>query len=83
MRAGVPVVASGAGSLPEVLGDGALLVNPGEHEELAQALDACLTDEVLRSRMTDAGAARVAEFTWERCADGLEALYRDAAAGHG
>ena len=40
MRAGVPVVATRAGSLPEVLGDGALLVDPGDHDGLVEALDA-------------------------------------------
>jgi glycosyltransferase involved in cell wall biosynthesis len=84
MRAGVPVVATGAGSLREVLGDGALLVDPGNHEELAQALDACLGDEALRDRLVAAGESRAARFTWESCADGLEALYRDAHGGsHG
>jgi glycosyltransferase involved in cell wall biosynthesis len=84
MRAGVPVVATGAGSLREVLGDGALLVDPGNHEELAQALDACLGDEALRDRLVAAGESRAARFTWEGCAAGLEALYREARGGsHG
>ena len=80
MRTGVPVVATGAGSLPEVLGDGALLVSPGKHDDLAQALDACLTDEVVRDRLVAAGARRAEAFTWERCGDGLETLYRAAVA---
>jgi glycosyltransferase involved in cell wall biosynthesis len=83
MRAGVPVVATGAGSLREVLGDGALLVDPGHHEELAQALDACLGDEAMRDRLVTAGQSRAAQFTWEGCADGLEALYREARGGTG
>ena len=81
MRAGVPVVASGAGSLPEVLGDGALLVEPGTQEDLIEALTACLDDEAMRARLVAAGQQRAAEFTWERCGAGLEALYRDARAG--
>jgi glycosyltransferase involved in cell wall biosynthesis len=80
MRTGVPVVATGAGSLPEVLGEGALLVSPGHHDDLAQALDACLTDEGVRARLVGAGARRAEAFTWERCADGLETLYRAAVA---
>jgi glycosyltransferase involved in cell wall biosynthesis len=83
MRAGVPVVATRAGSLPEVLGDGALLVDVGDHEALAGALTACLSDEVERRRLIAAGAAWSARYSWERCGDGLEALYRDAAAGRG
>ncbi len=81
MRAGVPVVATRAGSLPEVLGDGALLVDAGDHEGLVEALDACVSDESLRTRLTAAGEAWSAHFSWERCGAGLEDLYRDAAGG--
>jgi glycosyltransferase involved in cell wall biosynthesis len=81
MRAGVPVVATRAGSLPEVLGDGALLVDVGDHDGLAEALASCLGDEVERRRLVAAGAAWSARYSWERCGDELEALYRDAAAG--
>ena len=55
MRAGVPVVATRAGSLPEVLGDGALLVEPGDHDGLAEALGRCLGDEAVRRRLIAAG----------------------------
>jgi glycosyltransferase involved in cell wall biosynthesis len=81
MRAGVPVVASRAGSLPEVLGDGARMVDPGDHDGLVAALDACLSDESLRAKLTEAGVAWSARFSWERCGAGLEELYRDAAGG--
>jgi glycosyltransferase involved in cell wall biosynthesis len=77
MRAGVPVVATRAGSLPEVLGDGALLVDAGDHEGLVEALEAGLGDEVLRGRLIAAGTDWCARYTWERCGAGLEALYRD------
>jgi glycosyltransferase involved in cell wall biosynthesis len=83
MRAGVPVVATRAGSLPEVLGDGALMVDPGDQVGLAEAVDACLTDETERARLIAAGTAWSARYSWERCGDGLEALYRDAADGRG
>jgi glycosyltransferase involved in cell wall biosynthesis len=83
MRAGVPVVATRAGSLAEVLGDGALLVDPGDHDTLAGALLACLADEALRHRLVAAGTAWSARFSWERCGAGLEELYRDAAGGAG
>ena len=81
MRAGVPVVASRAGSLPEVLGDGALMVEPGDHDALVDALDSCLADEALRAKLIAAGAAWSARFSWERCGAGLEDLYRGAAGG--
>ncbi len=79
MRAGVPVVATRAGSLPEILGDGALLVEPRDDDALAGALDRCLGDDSLRQQLAVAGVARSAAFSWERCAEELEVLYRDAA----
>jgi glycosyltransferase involved in cell wall biosynthesis len=79
MRAGVPVVATRAGSLPEVLGDGALLVDTADHDGLAGALDRCLTDQDLRGRLVAAGTRRAEAFSWEECANGLERLYEDLA----
>jgi glycosyltransferase involved in cell wall biosynthesis len=80
MAAGVPVVATRAGSLPEVLGDGAALVEVGDHEDLAKALDNVLGDAALRQRLITAGTARAATFTWDRCGEGLARLYHDVAA---
>jgi glycosyltransferase involved in cell wall biosynthesis len=79
MRAGVPVVATRVGSLPEVLGDGALLVDAGDRDGLAAALERLLTDDAARRGLVAAGSAWVARFTWESCGSGLETLYRDAA----
>jgi glycosyltransferase involved in cell wall biosynthesis len=81
MAAGVPVVATRAGSLPEVLGDGAVLVEVGDHEGLAKALDDVLSDARWRERLIAAGAARAATFSWERCGEGLARLYRDVVDG--
>ncbi len=78
MRAGVPVVATEAGSLPEVLGDGALLVPVGDIDALAAALDEAAHDGVTRLRLAEAGRGRALLFSWDRCADGLVALYRRA-----
>jgi glycosyltransferase involved in cell wall biosynthesis len=79
MRAGVPVVATRAGSLPEVLGAGALLVDSGDTEGLAAALEGCLADDSARRDLVTAGSAWAARFSWESCGAGLEQLYRDAA----
>jgi len=83
MAAGVPVVATRAGSLPEVLGDGAVLVDVGDDDGLVEALDRVIDDPALRERLVAAGAARAASFSWERCGEGLSRLYRDAAGGPG
>lgn len=63
---GTPVVASAAGSLPEILGDSALLVDPARHEHIAEALHTILTDEAEAARLRDAGFANVGKFSWER-----------------
>ena len=55
----------------------------GDHDGLAEALASCLGDEVERRRLIAAGTAWSARYSWERCGDELEALYRDAAAGRG
>jgi glycosyltransferase involved in cell wall biosynthesis len=81
MAAGVPVVATKAGSLPEVLGDGASLVDIGDRDGLAEALEQVLGDPVHRERLVAAGTARAASFTWERCGSGLAQLYREVADG--
>ena len=76
MAAGVPVVATDAGSLPEVLGDAAALVPAGDVDALAAALATALAlDGDARRAVVDAGRARAASFSWEACAAGLAELY--------
>ncbi|MDP3975269.1 MAG: glycosyltransferase family 1 protein, partial [Candidatus Jorgensenbacteria bacterium] len=65
---GCPVVASTGGSLPEVLEESALLVGPEQHEALAEALHAVLTDEGEAARLKAAGFVNVGRFSWERAA---------------
>jgi len=79
MAAGVPVVASRAGALPEVLGDGAHLVPPGDADALAEGLALVLSDDELRAGLVARGAAQAARYSWPACAAGLAELYRDAA----
>jgi glycosyltransferase involved in cell wall biosynthesis len=81
MAEGVPVVATAAGAVPEVVGDAAALVPVGDADALAAALLRVLDDDGERDRLVDAGRRRVALFTWERCASGLVEVYRDAVAG--
>jgi glycosyltransferase involved in cell wall biosynthesis len=85
MACGVPLVATTAGALPEVVGrDGetGLMVRPGDPGQLAAALDLALGDRALRERLAVAGRARVVErFTWLRTAKGLAREYRRVMAG--
>lgn len=79
MQVGVPVVASDAGSIPEVAGDAALLAAPDDVDALAAGLSAAIGDEAVRARLVRAGAARWPTFTWAACAEGMTDLYRRAA----
>jgi glycosyltransferase involved in cell wall biosynthesis len=77
MASGTPLVASRAGALPEVTGDAALLVPPGDPEELSAALGGLLDDPRARARLAARGLTRVRErFAWPAVAAATEALYR-------
>ncbi len=75
MACGVPVVASNASSLPEVVGDAGLLVDPLDVEGLAEALTRAVVDESWRAQAIGRGLARARQFTWTRAAEQLLAVY--------
>jgi alpha-1,3-rhamnosyl/mannosyltransferase len=66
--ANVPVLTSDVGAMREVAGNAAVLVDPNDPVAVARGLDELLADEDLRNVLRAAGTARVATFTWERCA---------------
>ena len=76
MEAGVPVVGVRAGATPETVGDAGLLVDPGDDEGFADAMERAAFDEELRARLIPAGKAQAATFTWERAAGATLRLYR-------
>ena len=78
MAFGTPVVCSDAASLPEVVGDAALIFPAGDVGALADALSLVLGDVSVRGRLALAGPRRAARFTWERTAAGTVAVYREA-----
>jgi glycosyltransferase involved in cell wall biosynthesis len=80
MAAGLPVVATAVGALPEVVGDAAVLVPGDDVSALAEALARVAGDDALRAELQARGLRRAATFTWARTADGLEALWHAAAA---
>jgi glycosyltransferase involved in cell wall biosynthesis len=80
MGVGVPVVATSAGAIPEVVGEAAALVPPGDPDALAGALARVLDDTDLRARLVAAGAERVARYRWDDAVEGIVSLYRRAAA---
>jgi len=76
MACGTPVVASKAGSLPEVLGDAALIVNPENEEEIARGIKQVLTDKRLREGLIKKGLERVKLFSWEKTAQETLEVYK-------
>jgi glycosyltransferase involved in cell wall biosynthesis len=80
MAAGVPVVATSAGSVPEVVADAALLAPPGDAEALATALACVLDDSTIRAGLVKRGAERVRAFSWDSSAAALHDCYRSIAA---
>jgi glycosyltransferase involved in cell wall biosynthesis len=81
MQAGVPVVASSAGALAEVLGDAALLPDPTDADAIGAALARVLSDDETRRTLIERGAARTARYSWDVQRDEFAALYRDLAGG--
>jgi alpha-1,3-rhamnosyl/mannosyltransferase len=80
MALGAPVVCAAAASLPEVVGDAAVLFPAGNGEALAAALRSVLGDDMLRQRLRQAGRERAAQFTWQRTAAATVAVYGEALA---
>ncbi len=78
MACGLPVICTTGGALPEVAGDAAKLVPPGDATALAQAILELLEDKNQRERLAEAGYNRIMkEFTWETTAMKTVETYRD------
>jgi glycosyltransferase involved in cell wall biosynthesis len=67
MACGVPVIASDVSSLPEVVGDTGLLINPHDPEAVAQAIQMLVTDSNTRRNLSLKALERSKEFTWDQC----------------
>lgn len=78
MAAGVPVVASNRGALPEVVGDAGLLVDPLDPTAVALAIERLLRDPTLARTCAARGVDRAARFTWRASAAALRGAYQAA-----
>ena len=78
MSQGAAVVTSTGTSTAEVAGDAALLVDPLDEGAIATAIEELLEDRALAERLSAAGQARAATFTWERTAEAAMAVYAEA-----
>jgi glycosyltransferase involved in cell wall biosynthesis len=78
MGQGAPVITSSGTATAEVAGDAALLVDPQDTDEIASAIERVVESDAEAARLSEAGRARAAEFTWARCAHLVVDAYRDA-----
>jgi glycosyltransferase involved in cell wall biosynthesis len=78
MACGTPVVVSNSSSLPEVVGDVALSIDPYDVGALAAAIERGLSDAPLRSDLRWRGMLRAARFTWTHAARETLAVYQQA-----
>lgn len=81
MASGTPVLASRAASIPEVVGESGLLLDPDHPGRWTEAIVNVMSDTTLRARLRADGLARAAMFTWERTARITLAVYERVANG--
>jgi glycosyltransferase involved in cell wall biosynthesis len=77
MACGAPVVTSPSGSLPEVAGDAALMVDPHNPDEIAEAMLKILSDNLLRERLIKMGIVQAGRFSWAHTAGQVLDVYRN------
>jgi len=86
MASGVPVVTTNTSSIPEVVGDAALMVSPYDSEQLAETMADVLSQPELRVDLSRRGLQQVKKFNWYRVARNVLGVYHEAfhdkAAGH-
>jgi len=82
MACGTPVVTSNVSSLPEVVGDAAVLVNPENVFDIAHGIRDVLLNEELRARLIRRGREQAARFSWAWTARQVLEIYKEAAGGH-
>jgi glycosyltransferase involved in cell wall biosynthesis len=80
MASGTPVITSNVSSLPEVVGDAAVLIDPYDPSAIQQAIRRVLTEPGLREELRARGLARVKEFSWERSVRRIRDVYDEVLA---
>ena len=81
MACGAPVVTSNTSSLPEVVGDAAVLVDPTDSRAIAEGLAHVLADRNLRADLQRRGVARARSFSWTEAAQAVRRIYADSLEG--
>jgi glycosyltransferase involved in cell wall biosynthesis len=77
MACGAPVITSNTSSMPEVAGDGALIIDPFKPEEMTAAMVEILADKQLRDELIGKGFKQAAKFSWKAMAENVLGIYGD------
>lgn len=77
MASGVPVITSNTSSMPEVAGNGALIIDPFKPEEITAAIVKLVNDEELRARLIAEGLVQAAKFSWKAMAQHVLEIYKE------
>jgi len=81
MSSGCVVVSSNSSSIPEVVSDAAVTFDPADIEDMRSAMEVACFDESERGRLLAAGAVRLQQFSWDRCALETAGVYRQLIKG--
>jgi glycosyltransferase involved in cell wall biosynthesis len=81
MACGTPVIAARTSSIPEVVGDAGVLLDPDDEAGWIAAIERVLDDRLHRGRLRDQGLSRAGEFSWQRTAEETARVYRDVVDG--
>jgi glycosyltransferase involved in cell wall biosynthesis len=76
MACGLPVIVSNTTSMPEVVGDAGVYVDPNDVEQISHSIDTVLSDDQLRNSMKEKGLERAEGFSWEKTAREILGLYQ-------
>lgn len=77
MACGTPVITSNLSSLPEVMGEAGILIDPNNIDELSRAIESVLSNEDLKRELRAKGLRQAAKFSWKRCAQETLKVYQE------
>lgn len=80
MQCGIPVITSNVSSLPEVVGDAGITINPKDEDELSQAIYRVASDQALRASLAAKSMERAQQFSWSQCTEQTIQFYKRVAA---
>lgn len=78
MQCGTPVITSNTSSLPEVIGDAGIMIDPKNSDDLCQAMLDVINSQSLRNQLSQKGINRAKQFSWSKCAEETIKIYKIA-----